>query len=450
MKIVAALLALTGCGDNLQVFAEPTTIELTFPSAPNRQLDLLFVIDDSPGGPEMQAELASAVGPFFDELRAASGSLPDLHIGVITSDLGTTGSLDPSRPGAPIGQLGNGGCAGAGDDGLLQTFGAAVTDAYLVDEDDAAGGRRRNYQDDLLVTLGAMLRGAGGGGCGFEQPLHALRRGLLHPANQGFVRADAHLGIVILTDEDDCSLRDPALLAADTTELGPLQSFRCTAQGVACDQRVDELGVKTGCEPREDSAYVEGSDATRALLVGLKARPSDLSIVSILGDPTPFVVEQRSPPGGGTPQLALAHSCSATGPNGLQVADPGVRIASLTDTFAARGATSSVCELYTTHRVNDLARLLKQPLGVVCLDSTQLTDSSTERGIQPACELAEIAGGTETRIRACPLADDCFEIVPDATACPETTDHLRLVVHRISTPSAGAYLRARCETPGYP
>ena len=30
MKIVAALLAVAGCGDNLQVFVEPTTIELTF------------------------------------------------------------------------------------------------------------------------------------------------------------------------------------------------------------------------------------------------------------------------------------------------------------------------------------------------------------------------------------------------------------------------------------
>jgi len=60
MRLVAALLALAGCGDNLPVFAEPRTIELTFPSAPNRKLDLLFMRDDSPGGPEIQIPLAQS------------------------------------------------------------------------------------------------------------------------------------------------------------------------------------------------------------------------------------------------------------------------------------------------------------------------------------------------------------------------------------------------------
>ncbi len=72
--------------------------------------------------------------------------------------------------------------------------------------------------------------------------------------------------------------------------------------------------------------------------------------------------------------------------------------------------------------------------------SSRLTDSSTERGIQPACELTEIIGATET-----PLLD--FTIAPDPVACPETTNHLRLVVNRTNTPAAGAYIRARCETP---
>ncbi len=76
---------------------------------------------------------------------------------------------------------------------------------------------------------------------------------------------------------------------------------------------------------------------------------------------------------------------------------------------------------------------------MVCVDSTKLTDSSTERGIQPACEVVEIVGEVETR-----LTD--FDITPDLAACPETADHLRLIVRGAST-APGAYIRARCETP---
>ncbi|MBA3453564.1 MAG: hypothetical protein H0T42_10765 [Deltaproteobacteria bacterium] len=438
MKRALALLALVGCGDDVQVFAEPRTIELSFPSAPNHKLDLLFMIDDSPGGPEIQAPLALSMTAVFDQLRAG-GTLPDLHIGVLTSDLGTMGSLDPSQPGPPIGQVGNGGCVAAGDDARLQTFGTTVVDAFVIDEDDGAGGRRRNYQGELSDVVGMIFRGAGGGGCGFEQPLHAIRRALTQASNQGFLRPDAHLGIVILTDEDDCSFRDPALLRAETPDLGPLQSFRCSLEGLVCDEPMDQVGEKNACRAREDSRYVEGIAQTRDALIATKARPSDLSVISIVGLPS-VAVELRNPPGGGVGQLALAHSCGTTGPQGLQVADPGVRIAELTKTFEGRGDVLSVCDAETPERFAGLARILKHPVGVICLDSTQLTDSNTERGIQPACELTEIDGTTETRILD-------FEIVPDAAACPETSDHLRLFVNRTSPASPTAYVRARCETP---
>ncbi len=440
MRWVTALFALAACGDDgPEVFDEPRTIDLTFPSVPNRKLDLLLMVDDSASVDAFQTDVSIAMQSVLDDLRAVSGSLPDLHVGIITSDLGTMGSLDPANPGPAIGQVGNGGCAGAGDDGRLQTFGVGVTGAFLIDEDDGVGGRIRNYQTDTADTIAQMIRGAGAGGCGFEQPLHAIRRGLLHPANQGFIRADAHLGVFILADEDDCSFLDPKLLTTDTSGLGPLQSFRCSEHGVVCDQPLTHVGPKTGCRPREDSVYVEGIETTRALLRSVKPSPADLSFFALIGDPTPFAVELRSPPGGGVGERALAHSCSYTGTSGLNVADPGVRITALANAFGGRGATTSLCAIFASKRVDELTRLLKHPLGVVCLDTRRLTITSTDQGLQPACELTEIIGDVETR-----LTD--FEITADAAACPETTDHLRLVVRGTST-APGAYVRARCETP---
>lgn len=256
MSRVAALLALAGCGNNLRVFAEPNTIDLTFPSVPKRKLDLLLQIDDSSDACDKQANLSIALPSLLAQLRAPSGEMPDLHIGLVTSDLGTQGS-DVSSPGPAIGQNGNGGCTGVGDDGRLQTFGAAVTDVFVVDEQDGAGGRRRNYQGELADVLGSMVRGAGAGGCGFEQPLHAIRRALSHPSNAGFLRPEAHLGVVIFSDEDDCSFRDPNLLGTDETTLGPLQSFRCSRFGLQCDQPMEDVGAKTGCGPREDSPLMD-------------------------------------------------------------------------------------------------------------------------------------------------------------------------------------------------
>ncbi|MDB4962262.1 MAG: hypothetical protein JWP01_2261 [Myxococcales bacterium] len=446
MLRVAALLALAACGDNLEVFGEPASIDITFPSVANRKLDLLLQIDDSAaGGAEVQNALAQSLPALLEALSSVTGSLPDLHVGIITSDLGTLGSGDPA-PGPSIGQIGNGGCVGSGKDGQLHTNGAPVTDAFLVDEDDRANGRRTNYQGTLLATLTTMIRGAGGGGCGFEQPLHATRRALGHPANQGFVRSDAHLAIVILSDEDDCSFSNPALVSSDPSVLGPLQSFRCTKEGVTCDQPLDEVGVKTGCRPRDDSAYVEGIELTRTFLSQLRPDPSSLTVAAIVGDPTPFEVDLHSPPGGGTAFAALAATC--TPPMAPTSVHPGVRTAALVRSFDGRGAVTSVCSDDLAPQLREIGRLLKHPLGVICLDSSHLADSSTEVGVQPACKVAEIVDGVETAIRACPLEEDCFEVVADAAACPETTDHLRLVVRRSSMPAGGAYVRARCATAG--
>jgi len=443
MKLVAVLLALAGCGDNLEVFAEPNTIELTFPSVANRELDLLVVMDDTIGLPEVQADMAIRLPEFLARLSVLEGQLPSLHIGMTTSDMGTTGSAAPDAPGPAIGQVGNGGCSGSGKDGaLLMPSGGT---GFLSDVIEG-GMRVKNYQGELADALARLLRTAGGGGCGFEQHLRGMRRALTKPENAAFLRPTAALAILIVADEDDCSLRSADLLASETSLLGPLASFRCTREGVECAEPIGELGAKTHCRPREDSVHVEGIAPTIDFLEELKP-PGHLVVTGIVGDPEPFVVRAATPPGGGTAVLGLDSVCSDALSGGVH---PSSRLHALLSHFGGRGTSPSICGSDTNLQMLEVARTIKQLVGVVCLDSTQLTDSSTERGIQPACELTEIAGDTETRIRACPLADDCFEIVPDATACPETTDHLRLVVHRTSTPSAGAYLRARCETPGYP
>ena len=411
------------------------------PVTPNRELDLLFLIDDSPGGSELE-DLLSASFPLLVDRLSADGELVNLHLGIATSDLGTTGSDDPAHPGPPIGQLGNGGCSGAGKDGRLITSGAMVSDAFLIDEAEAGGTRWRNYQGTLPSVAGTMIK-AGGGGCGFEQHFAAIRRALTSPANAGFLRPAAQLAVVIVADEDDCSFRTPRLLDA-TEPIGPLQSFRCTQQGIVCNEPLD-VGTKTGCRAREDSTYVEGVAPTIELLRRLKSDPSLISVAAIAGPTTPFAIVLRTPPGGGTAITALGNSCNTPFVNGeTRAMDPAVRMGDLAAAFGAHGVFEPGCSTAFDMQLRAVGRVLEQNLGVACLDTSKLRDTATAAGVQPACRAVVVNGGVEDPLPACPANGACFDLLSDAAACPETSDHLRFVVHE---GPPGAYVRARCEVP---
>src|SRR4051812_43904309 len=72
------------------------------PATPNRDLDLLFVVDDSPSMLDKQMNLVTNFPNFINTLNALPGGLPNLHLGVVSTDMGTKGS-DVATPGPGIG-----------------------------------------------------------------------------------------------------------------------------------------------------------------------------------------------------------------------------------------------------------------------------------------------------------------------------------------------------------
>jgi hypothetical protein len=73
----------------------------------------------------------------------------------------------------------------------------------------------------------------GTSGCGFEHQLAATSKALTAPENAGFLRDDAFLQIVLITDEDDCSApTDSDLFTRQFPDEEP--SFRCARAGHAC------------------------------------------------------------------------------------------------------------------------------------------------------------------------------------------------------------------------
>src|SRR5688572_12123613 len=162
-------------------------------------VDMLFVIDDSRSMADEQAQLGIWSGELFDVLSTA-GELPDLHIAVTSSSVAI-----PGHPGCERG-------------GSVQGF-----------LRDVAGpaGRERNYEGTLTEAFAAMAL-VGDGGCGYEQHFKAARSAL---DAAGFLRDEALLLVVFVTDEDDCSASGPALFSdpyADAcSELGASTSYRC-------------------------------------------------------------------------------------------------------------------------------------------------------------------------------------------------------------------------------
>src|SRR5262245_32370052 len=73
-----------------------------------RDVDLLFVIDDSPSMADKQQNLAANFPKLIDALSRLPGGLPNLHVGVVTSDMGTSAASDET-PGPPVGTIGRGG-----------------------------------------------------------------------------------------------------------------------------------------------------------------------------------------------------------------------------------------------------------------------------------------------------------------------------------------------------
>jgi hypothetical protein len=298
--------------------------------------------------------------------------------------------------------------------------------SFISDIANDDGTRTKNYTETFDRAF-ASIASVGAAGCGFEQPLEAMRLALVDASgpNAGFLRPHARLAVITLQDEDDCSFAHSALLGPDVETLGPLQSFRCTRFGVTCEfggTTPDDMatpGDKAGCTSNDASPYLAPVSRYREVLESVKTDPREVMFAAIAGDPTPVSVEVRTPPGGGPMVPAVAHSCSYIAQAGTQVADPAVRVSDLV-TRLRRGSFESVCDEDLRPALHAIGAKLRTLLGDSCLPTPL---------------------GGDCKVYAERLTDANevpYELVPDA-AC---AGGVRL---QVTTPSpAGTMLSVRC------
>ncbi len=445
----------------------PSTI--VFSATVNRDLDVVFVIDNSSSMSKAQANLVSNLPVFFDTMQAFPGGMPNLHLAVVSSDMGAG--------------TGTSGCAGNGNAGIFQWGAPTTTCAPTTD-----GARflsningNANYTGDLSSVF-SCVAAVGESGCGFEQTLLSVTRALgadnidtngrpQPPSeNQGFLRDKAYLAIILLTNEDDCSA--PQGAASDlfprsgdgsslSSPLGPPTGYRCSAFGHLCDGVAPPIMSPLGandpgdlttvvplqnCVSAEDAGRLIPVSSLAQIIKALKADPANqilvASIYGLYGDTSrnaPYSVTWKKSVAGDPagPWPEGVHSCVSAGDGSF--ADPGVRIGEFVKQFGRNGIHQPICDTSFRPSMMRIAEEIRRVMGPKCVTGVFADKSPGDPGTQYDCKVTDQVGGHDVTIPSC---DDnggdlpCWHLEADndcrvSAGSAPGTQALRLQVDRV-------------------
>ena len=207
------------------------------------RMDVLFIVDDSGSMREEQSNLIENFPRFvatLDEYRTDTGVELDYRIGVTTTSrplkikekiFGIT--IDTDNEDGP-------------DGALLSRAECGMDEPWIGRADGDAA-----EQFSCIARVGTR-------GVEYEQPLAVIESALVarvaDGSNVGFVRDDALLAIVVLTDEDDCSsdkttVTDGSRCAFDRDDLIPVDRVLTTVDGVKGDRGRWAAAVVAGAGP---------------------------------------------------------------------------------------------------------------------------------------------------------------------------------------------------------
>lgn len=464
--LLPVAVAATGCPsrDVSEVFPQQNKEEKKdIPVSINRNVDILFVIDNSGSMEGEQNSIAANFSRFTSVLENIEGGLPNIHLGVVSSNAGAGGQ--PAD-----------GCGGNGDNGRLQNAarnpGCSPPSGYFISyEKDEDGNERKNYSDSLAETFSCIGR-LGTQGCGFEQHLEAMRRALdpsVNPENAGFLRSDAYLAVIILADEDDCSANHSEIFNPDEMSiddpLGPATSFRCFEYGIECNgnrpgREVAELDAPGGeqeCEPAgamsaSDDDYLWHPQVYVDFLKSLKPDPNSIMVAGIIGNPDPVTTSLNDD---GNP--VLDRSC---GGNGEVGAAPGIRLKYFLDSFPGRNTFTSICNDDLSDALTQVANQLARVIGNPCIEGNISTeDISDAPGLQVQCSVSDVINPNtdtqeETVMPRCETDENnnnvgstfpCWHVATDLDHCSAFPSRLSLVIERNGAePPLGTHVIAGC------
>jgi hypothetical protein len=441
---VACLLLSTACVTREVGKQDPQPVNSAVDSidvSPIKDVDILFVIDDSSSMEGEQASLARNFPIFIDVLEGIEGGLPNVHIGVVSSNVGA-------------GDLAE--CQNGGDDGMLQIGGGdacnAPAEKFLSDIKQEDGSRLRNYTGTLEERFACMAQ-LGTAGCGLEAHLESMLKAV-DGRNPGFLRKNAYLAIIILADEDDCSNQDDTVW--DTFDQNtPNPRYQCLYQGIECEGGVlppeGAVGSFGNCVGAEDSPMLHPRDYVAALR-RIKPKAGRLLVAVIAGPVAPLTTQMS---GNRPTDYTPVKTCGVIAGNGNAGAAPGYRLAQFASLVGEPyGTFHSICgsedppvpEPDLSPALMDIAELLGTILTNKCLPrNADLTDvMPSQPGVQPECTVVDATHPGDTNeirtvVPRCPINSNgtpnratlpCWWLTDDTTCSPTLTNQKRIQVER--------------------
>jgi hypothetical protein len=401
----------------------------TFQESVNRDIDILFMIDNSSSMSKSQANLVRNFPTFMNVLKMLPGGLPNVHIAVVSSDMGA-GSV-------------TNGCSGNGMAGIFQntpklTVGGNLCQTTLKNDArfiESINGNA-NFTGDISDVF-TCIAALGEDGCGFEQQLlsitHALgadhfdKDGRPQPPqeNQGFLRDSAYLAIILITNEDDCSANGGAqngLFPVTTGEnlmstLGPPTGYRCNRFGHVCDGVPPPKDSPKGAtDPGDGSTVVKLQNCTSAedkgplagdaqlisvkafaeVIKALKPDPANQILVAAIAGLYPddsnnnaYSVTWKKSVSGDTngPWPEMVHSCISAGD--MSFADPGIRIGEWVKEFGRNGVAQSICDREFAPAMQRIAEEIGRVLGPKCVTGVFTDKDPMKAGMQYDCAVSD-------------------------------------------------------------
>ncbi|KIG12856.1 hypothetical protein DB30_00974 [Enhygromyxa salina] len=451
--VLATLLGLVACGEAPREPAElvhVSTASDSFPLVgPRRKVDILFVIDNSSSMAEEQSTLAANFGAFIEVLED-EGARVDYRVAITTTDNGNP-ACDPQLTTPEFGALVMHSCeqhledfvANMGED--LDVRDVGCRDSCTLDADalallptttaldDVPGPRpwieRINGKTNLplgtnMADAFACFGPQGIGGCSFESPLEAMAQALyrsydVDDPSAGFLRHDAVLAIIFVTDEVDCS---HAEAGSALFEVDAPASAVCWNAGVSCE---GDPAHYDSCEPvnksTQGSVGVDDADAVLrpmsryiGLLEGIEREkqnfdPTAEVVVGLIGgvgsSGEPFYAEVGDSDPEFQDRFGIGPGCvrpNPEDPDRPKRALPPVRLRELVEAFTP-GNMFSICDWDYTDALgsflpNGWGQLTPACYGYCAEDTDPTTDV-----LEPSCVVEErpLEGGEGTWLSQC-------------------------------------------------
>ncbi|MET0286040.1 MAG: hypothetical protein ABW352_16275 [Polyangiales bacterium] len=414
-----ALLLLSACPSMELAALNPCTVSsasIRVDTGGVSDVDLLFVIDNSGSMASEQEKLALQLPQLVNVLvsgdryfgRTAPAGITDkerfftpvrsLHLGVVSTNMGGREPLSNEQANVQS-------CAGLGDDGRLLSSTTVAVDGEYDDRGreilaplpgcDSVGDQPP-YQDyvmggelsseDLVQNFACVSR-LGTLGCPFEQQLEAMWKAVapsngrdpaLHEfldgshgqgdpngRNKGFVRDNAILAVLQVSDEEDCSITD---MGKELIAAGPESEEKYGGVNLRCGQFAEEPGLLW-----PSARYVDG-------LRSLKPDNPDLIVYgAIVG--IPIGTENETPEA----ILALDEMAFAPGADGLpkpscvsaqqDVAYPPRRLIEVAKGFGQDAVLHSICDDSFAPALEKLIERIASKLSGNCLPQPLVPDA---------------------------------------------------------------------------